>query len=173
MIHLGKQVVRKWLGTLLHIHDSPQRTAAAYAVGIFFGFSPFLGFHTVFALIVAFMLGLNRVAVLLGVYSNLPWIIAPYYTIVTMTAARVMGVPTPPGFGTHVSHLFSRSFFDPAFWKRLGELVHPLLWPYSVGSMTGAIVLGACSYWIALAVVVEGRKHIHLHGHAPTHKDQG
>ena len=54
MIHLTRGLVRRWLDVLLHIQDSPERTAAAFAIGIFFGFSPFLGFHTLLALIVAF-----------------------------------------------------------------------------------------------------------------------
>ena len=45
---------RRWLEQLLHTHDTPERTAAAYAVGVFFGFSPFLGLHTVLGLVVAF-----------------------------------------------------------------------------------------------------------------------
>ena len=75
---------RRWLNQLLHTHDTPQRTAAAYGIGVFFGFSPFLGLHTVLGLIVAFAFNLNRVAVLLGVYSNLPWILPAYYTLATM-----------------------------------------------------------------------------------------
>ena len=31
---------RRWLGQLLHTHDTPTRTAAAYAVGVFFGYYP-------------------------------------------------------------------------------------------------------------------------------------
>ncbi len=69
---------------LLHTHDTPQRTAAAYALGVFFGFSPLLGLHTVLGLVFAFALNLNRVAVLLGIYSNLPWILPAYYTLATM-----------------------------------------------------------------------------------------
>ena len=55
-------------------HDTPERTAAAFALGVFFGFSPFLGLHTVLGLAWRSCSNLNRVAVLLGVYSNLPWI---------------------------------------------------------------------------------------------------
>ncbi len=88
MIHLTKALVRRWLDTLLHVADTPERTAAAFAMGVFFGFSPFLGFHTVLAIVFAFFLDLNRVAVLLGVYSNLPWIIGPYYALVTMVGGR-------------------------------------------------------------------------------------
>lgn len=73
----GSEGWRHRLAQLLHTHDTPQRTAAAYAIGVFFGFSPFLGLHTVLGLCVAFALNLNRVAVLVGVYSNLPWILPP------------------------------------------------------------------------------------------------
>ena len=79
MIRFTREAVRRWLDALLHIADTPRRTAAAYALGVFFGFSPLLGLHTVLALACAFVLSLNRVAVLLGVYSNLPWIIGPWY----------------------------------------------------------------------------------------------
>ena len=33
---------RAWLEQLLHTHDTPQRTAAAYALGVLLGFSPLL-----------------------------------------------------------------------------------------------------------------------------------
>ena len=89
--------VRAWLEQLLHTHDTPQRTAAAYALGVFLGFSPLLGFHTVLGLILAFALNLNRVAVLLGVYSNLPWVLVPYYTVATWLGATLLGAVPPPG----------------------------------------------------------------------------
>src|SRR4029450_9369835 len=88
---------RRWVNQLLHTHDTPTRTAAAYAVGAFFGFSPFLGLHTILGLVVAFAFNLNRVAVLLGVYSNLPWILPAYYTLSTMAGATILNVDVPPG----------------------------------------------------------------------------
>src|ERR687888_1793472 len=90
--------LRRWLEQLLHTHDTPQRTAVAYALGVFFGFSPLLGLHTVLGLVFAFALNLNRVAVLLGIYSNLPWIIAPYYALATTAGAMITGHRVPPGF---------------------------------------------------------------------------
>src|SRR5216117_1060007 len=84
MIRLTRALIQRWLSTLLHIADTPERTAAAFALGVFFGFSPFLGLHTILGIVFAFLFNLNRVAVLLGVYSNLPWIIGPYYAFVTM-----------------------------------------------------------------------------------------
>ena len=86
MRHL-KDLIKK----LLHIEDTPERTALAYAIGIFLGFSPFLGFHTLAGLAIAFLFRLNRVAILLGVWSNTPWWIVPYYMIATWVGMWVMG----------------------------------------------------------------------------------
>src|SRR6202044_3791579 len=98
MIHLTRALVRRWLDTLLHIDDTPERTAAAFALGVFFGFSPFLGIHTLLGIAFAFLLNLNRIATLLGVYTNLPWIIGPYYAFTTIAGAAVTGHRIPAAF---------------------------------------------------------------------------
>jgi uncharacterized protein (DUF2062 family) len=95
---LSSPRIRRWLDQLLHTHDTPQRTAAAFALGVFFGFSPFLGLHTILGLICAFALNLNRVAVLLGIYSNLPWILPAYYTLATTLGAALLRYDVPVGF---------------------------------------------------------------------------
>jgi len=168
MIHLTRALVRRWLDALLHIDDAPERTAAAFALGVFFGFSPFLGFHTILGIVFAFLFNLNRVAVLLGVYSNLPIVIAPYYAFVTMTASRIAGHRPPPGFGSRFAALFDRSIFSGDFWHQLIVTIRPLLWPYTVGSLFGALVLAAMAYPLALAFVTSRRrihKMIHHHQH--------
>jgi len=166
MIHLTRGIIRRWLDTLLHIDDTPQRTAAAFALGVFFGFSPFLGFHTILGIVFAFLLNLNRVAVLLGVYSNLPWIIAPYYASVTLGAAQITGHRLPPGFKSQFGSLFDLSLYHGEFWHRLITILKPLLVPYVVGSMIAAIVLAAVAYPLALAFVTSRRRiHEIIHHH--------
>ena len=86
----GPSRIRSWLEQLLHTHDTPQRTALAYALGVFLGFSPILGLRTVLGLALAFVFRLNRVAVVLGVYSNLPWLVPAYYTLATIAGAAVL-----------------------------------------------------------------------------------
>ena len=161
MIQATRDMMRRWLETLLHIDDTPERTAAAYALGIFFGFSPFLGLHTVLAVALAFLFNLNRVAVLLGVYSNLPWIIAPYYTFATMGGAALTRTRLPPGFQERLIDLFALSFTDGTFWHQLGSLMRPLLWPYTLGSLIGASAIAALAYPVALAFVRTRRRHRH------------
>jgi len=158
MIHLTKALIRRWLDALLHIDDTPKRTAGAFALGVFFGFSPFLGLHTLLGILFAFLLNLNRVAVLLGVYSNLPWVIGPYYAFVTMAGATITGHRAPPGFKTQIRDLLEQSAFHADFWHRLITILKPLLVPYSVGSTIAALILAACAYPLALAFVTSRRR---------------
>ena len=153
---------RARLEHLLHTHDTPQRTAAAFALGVFLGFSPFLGLHTVLGLALAFALNLNRVAVLLGVYSNLPWILPPYYAAMTFAGATILGVDVPPEF---IARLRGGS------WTDLPGLVYslrPLAVSFVFGSMIGATVLALAAHRLSLAAIVAHRRHVarrHEHQH--------
>jgi len=169
MIHLTRSLIRRWLDVLLHIDDTPERTAAAFALGVFFGFSPLLGFHTLLGIALAFFLNLNRVAVLLGVYSNLPWVMGPYYAFATMSGAMITGHRIPPGFRTKVAALFDDSLFHSEFWRQVMIVINPLLLPYAVGSTIGALMLAALAYPLALAFIASRRRihdimqHHHVH----------
>lgn len=147
---------RRWLNQLLHTHDTPTRTAAAYAVGVFFGFSPFLGLHTVLGLVVAFAFNLNRVAVLLGVYSNLPWILPAYYTLATMLGATILNVDVPPGLWKD----FREALTDASWgqFRSLAKTLTPLVWSYALGSTIGGVALALAAYRASLTMIVAHRR---------------
>ena len=151
---------RRWLDQLLHTHDTPERTALAYAVGVLFGFSPFLGLHTVLGLIVAFVFNLNRVAVLLGIYSNLPWMLPAYYTLTTMLGAELLRVDIPPGLLKEL-----RAALDGVSWgefRALAKALTPMLWAFALGSMIGAVILAVVAYRAALTMIVAHRRRLAL-----------
>ena len=158
MIHFTRGLVRRWAHTLLHIDDTPERTAAAFALGVFCGFSPFLGVHTALALGLAFFFDFNRVAVLLGVYSNLPWIIGAYYAITTGLGSVITRTKLPPNLRARLVELFDKSLLHAEFWHDLGTIMRPLLWPYVVGSLIGAALLSATAYAVALGFVTSRRR---------------
>jgi len=173
MIHLTRALVRRWLDQLLHIDDTPERTAAAFALGVLFGFSPLLGLHTILGILFAFLLNLNRVAVLLGVYSNLPWIIGPYYAFATMAVgAPITRHHIPPGFKSQVAALFDLSVYQGEFWHQLVRILKPWIWPYAVGSTIGAILLAAFAYPLALAFVTSRRRIHDIMQHHHQHQQQ-
>lgn len=155
--------VRRWLEQLLHTHDTPQRTAAAYALGVFFGFSPFLGLHTILGVALAFILNLNRVAVVLGIYSNLPWILPPYYTLATIVGAAILGVDVPPRLLEDLTKAVSKVSVDG--FLEVARTLAPLAWAYTLGSTLGAAVLAAVAYRVSLAMILAHRRHAAHHHH--------
>lgn len=149
--------LRHFLEQLLHTHDTPRRTAAAYALGVFFGFSPFLGLHTILGIALAFALNLNRVAVVVGVYSNLPWILPAYYTLATVLGAAILGANVPPGLMEDLSKVVSDVSWDA--FREMGRTLTPLLWSFTLGSTIGALGLAAVAYRLSLAMILTHRRH--------------
>src|SRR5512136_1280559 len=129
-MHLFKDLLKK----LLQIEDTPERTALAFSIGIFLGFSPFLGLHTLTGIAIAFLFKLNRVAVLLGVWSNTPWWLVPYYMIATWMGMWVMGFPME---WATLREMFrsgaEQGFLSPDFWNRLASQ-WGLLLTFMIGS---------------------------------------
>lgn len=158
MWHLTQKAVDRWAESLLHIHDTPKRTAAAFGLGVAIGFSPFLGLHSVIGLLLAFALDLNRVAVLAGLWLNLPWVMAPYYAATTALGAWLTGSPMPP----HLLSRLERAWDLPTWGARMhaiGHLLGPLVVPYTLGSMIVAVPLGFMAYGFALPVIEARHRH--------------
>jgi len=152
----GPSRIRSWLEQLLHTHNTPQRTALAYALGVFLGFSPILGLHTVLGLALAFVFRLNRVAVVLGVYSNLPWLVPAYYTLATIAGAAVLGVDVQPRALEEAMKAVSAASWGE--FAGLARQLAPLMWAYTLGSTVGALLLALVAYRVSLAMIVAHRK---------------
>jgi len=138
---------------LLHIEDTPERTALAYALGVFLGFSPFLGFHTIAGIAIAFLFRMNRVAVLLGAWTNLPWWIIPYYTVATWVGMKVIGFQFDPGeFGEIFRFGLNKGFIQSAFWGRLASQ-SGLLLSFGIGSLILGAILSVIAYPVSLKCI--------------------
>lgn len=141
------------LERLLHLHDTPQRTAAAFALGVFFSFSPFIGLQILASFTLAFLFRLNRLAVFVGLNANLPWILVPWYAGTTIAAAYALGVTMPAGFRAAFGALFERSIVSRDFWAHAWALLEPLLLPYLLGPTVGAALVGIVAYFVTHAVL--------------------
>jgi uncharacterized protein len=138
---------------LCHLPDTPERTAAAFAIGVSLGFSPFLGLQTILGIAVAYLLRLSRVAVLLGTWVNVPWIVPLYYTLVTELGSRLLGVEPPSRLGAEVRAAVTHAGFGLAALGQLATLFRPLLWPFVVGSTLGAVLLGVIAHRVMLVLL--------------------
>jgi uncharacterized protein (DUF2062 family) len=154
-MHRFKDLIKK----LLHIEDTPERMALAYSIGIFLGFSPFLGFHTLTALAIAFLFNLNRVAILLGTWSNTPWWIVPYYMMATWVGMWVTGFCID---GKTLKEIFKlgmdQGFMSSDFWSRIASQ-WGLLLSFGIGSLILAILLSLIAYPLSLRWIRFYRSH--------------
>jgi len=74
----------------------PHQVALSFAVGTAISFSPFLGFHLLIALVVAFLFKLNKVEMILGTFVNNPWSFPFVYGGAYFLGAWMLGLDLPP-----------------------------------------------------------------------------
>jgi uncharacterized protein (DUF2062 family) len=145
-----KERLRRVAQILLHIEDTPHRTALAFGVGILIAFSPFIGIHMGIALLVAFAFRLNRVAILFGTYLNNPWTLAPIYLTGTSFGCLLLGVSSD-GLDTIDWNLEGWAFLQ-GLWTTL----RPYLWPFLIGNTLLGAACGMAGY-LVLRRVLERR----------------
>lgn len=136
--------IRDRLRQILKVKDTPHRIATAFAVGVFMGISPFLGLHTVGVFFLAWLLRLNKLVAVAGVYITNPWTIVPIYTFCIWVGAKMVGmqniIPT-----IDWQNLTMLTLFD--------ELKH-LIIPFFVGTIVVGSVAAVVSYVIIHWAVV-------------------
>lgn len=133
---------------LAALGESPSRTAAAFALGVFLSFSPLLGLQIAIGMAAAVALRLSKIAVFVGLNANLPWIMIPWYVLTTAIAASVLGLPGAADMGDRLARVFEEPFYKAAFWRRFAELLGPYFWSFLIGPTTGAIFLGIGGYFL-------------------------
>jgi len=135
--------LRSRLRTLTGLEEAPARLAAAWAVGIGIGLSPFLGLHTAIALLLAFALRLNKVDVFVGTLIANPWTLSAYFPVAVFLGRRLTGVRIPPvGLPT------PDTFFHLAFWRGNVPWLGSVLLAWGVGASVCALLGGAITYLV-------------------------
>lgn len=143
-----KNQVRRVLG----LSDTPHRTALAFALGVFIAFSPALGFHTLLALFLAWIFGLNRVAVLFGAFVNNPWTFTP----ITITSTW---------FGIELcckAQNIPRINWEVLTFSTLGSQLKSYLFPFVLGSTILGLIFGLIAYFFMYGLVLQYRKMLRL-----------
>lgn len=133
------------LRQLLHLHESPQRTALAFAIGAGIAFCPLYGFHMVLVGLFTWLFGLNFIALLAGAMINNPWTIVPILGVTYWVGAALLGRSDTPSFDWH----------DLGF-HAIYEQVLPYAIPFALGGTVLSLIGLAVSYPLALYFI---RKH--------------
>lgn len=132
---------------VLHLQETPRRTALAFAIGVFIAFSPAYGFHTVAAIFCAWAFRLNFAALLLGNFLNNPWTTVPILGGTMWTGFLILGVPNTPSFS-----------WDNLTTETLYETLFPYILPFTIGACTLSVIGAILSYPLALLLVSRYRK---------------
>jgi uncharacterized protein (DUF2062 family) len=134
---------RNKLREMLTIEEPPHRIAAAFAVGVFIGMSPFLGIHTLLGLVIAWQFKLNKLVTVMGVFVTNPWTIVPIYTFGTWVGTRIIGVESiiPVIDWSHIT-----------FFGFLGKFRHLVL-PFIVGNIVTGLISAVVSYFLIYRAV--------------------
>ena len=144
---------RRIVNSLAALGDSPGRTAAAFALGVFLSFSPFLGFQIAAGMLAAVVFRLSKVAVFVGLNANLPWIMIPWYVLTTAVAGSVLGLPGASDMSDRLAQVLEEPFYRAVFWRRFVELLGPYFWSFLIGPTAGAVVLGVVAYFLTHRVL--------------------
>jgi hypothetical protein len=145
-------MLRSALRNLLNLDDPPERTALAFAIGAFIGFSPLLGLHTILAALVSVVWRLNKVAVITGSFLSNPWTIAPIVGASWAIGRLIVG--SPP---VELPQASLGVLFTTAFWQMIAAQWRQLL-PFAVGSVILAIASAAISYPLMLYILRHYRR---------------
>lgn len=146
-----------WMGRLARVGDTPHRTAAAFGLGVFLSFSPLFGLQIAIGIGAAIVLRLNRIAVVIGLCSNLPWLMVPWYALTTAAGAAILGVPIAADFTTRLKAAFSLTVYSREFWIRIMELLGPLVGAFILGSSLGAVLLGGIAYLVTARLLARAQ----------------
>jgi hypothetical protein len=140
----GGERLKHWLRIFLHTDDTPSRAALAFAIGVFIAWTPVLGLHTLLALGVAFLFGLNRVAMLTGTFVNNPWTIVPIYS----SSAWIGSLLTGTDAGLPRLH-------EQTSWESFSSFIVQVR-PWIVPMTTGTLVLGSLCALLSFPIILYG-----------------
>jgi uncharacterized protein (DUF2062 family) len=138
---------RPLLKQVFHLQESPQRTALAFAIGVFIAFSPTYGLHTVMVLFCSWALGLNLLALMVGAFINNPWTLVPILGATYWVGALLLGRSDSPSFDWH----------DVSF-SAIYEQVMPYAVPFFLGGFVLSFLGAVLAYPLAYYFVAKHRQ---------------
>src|SRR6266496_6150858 len=148
--------IKRTAQQILHLGDSPRRTALAFAIGVFIAFSPTYGLHTISVFLCAWAFRLNVVAMLAGSLVNNPWTVLPILGSTMWVGLMLLPTSAPPPLNW--SH-----FTFQILWNQL----QPFFLPFVVGATLLGILAALLAYPLVLVALQRYHEHQRIHGSLP------
>lgn len=140
--------LRSYLSQILHLHESPHRTALAFAIGVFIAFSPTYGLHTLSVIFCTWAFRLNFLALFAGAGINNPWTLVPILGGTIWTGFKLLGIPQAAPF----------NWDDLSLLSLYGQIL-PYALPFAVGGIFLGLLSALLSYPVTYLVISRYRVH--------------
>jgi len=129
--------------------DSPAEVvAASFAIGVAISFTPLIGFHWIIALLLAFILKLNKVDVLLGTLVVNPLTLPPVAAVAIPIGRLLLRARREA-----VAHLPWRDLFRRSFWTAAGPTMKAIGVQMAVGLLFLSVIFGALTYVVLVNLI--------------------
>lgn len=140
--------IREKIRYIININEAPHRVALSLGVGLFIGMSPFLGFHTIIGIAIAWIFKLNKFITIIGVYVTNPWTIVPIYAFATWVGAKLLNMQ---GIIPDIN------WEDVSLYQIVYEM-KSLLAPFLLGTTLLGLISGIAGYIIVYILMNRYRK---------------
>jgi len=152
---------------IVHADDSPHRIALGVSLGLFTAFTPFLGLHTITAVVLAFIIRANKAVTLLCSWINNPFTVIPIFVSCHLLGKSIIGLfkNVPASNTAEVAEYFNHKFslpalITPGFWEETGNLFAKIGLELFIGCVILGTVVGVAAYFLSYkAIVVCRLKH--------------
>lgn len=138
---------KRWGRKLLLIQDNPEKIAAGFAIGVFFGLFPTLGLGGLLAIGLAWLVRANTAAALVGTVAGIP-LLSP----LVITASGWIGTTLVGGDWYAIAEVLkARKWSEPEFLQGLKEGLTVLM----VGNTVLSLFCAGLGYLLCHALVVD------------------
>jgi len=128
--------------TIFSLHGNPAEISLGFAAGVFVSCTPFLGAHTLFAIAIAFVFRLNKIACIAGTWVNNPFTVAPIIVASYKVGSLLNG---EAGDSRAISHLE---------WRYLKAYASPVI----LGSVIIGLFAAMLAYLVCYSLIVRFRQ---------------
>ncbi len=137
-------ILRKFYRRFIKIQDEPRKIAFGFALGLFIGLSPAIGFHTIIAVFFAALFSWNKISAAIGVWISNPVTAPILYSVTYLLGLNLLGHEKHPG---SPSGLVIHSF--TALFQRAPET----LWAMILGGIIIGLPIAVIGYLFAFSAV--------------------
>jgi uncharacterized protein (DUF2062 family) len=159
--------IKRTAQQILHLGDSPRRTALAFAIGVFIAFSPTYGLHTISVFLFAWAFRLNVVAMLAGSLVNNPWTLLPILGSTMWVGLKLLPSSAPPPLNW--SQFTFQMLSNPSHFtfQMLWYQLQPFFLPFVVGATVLGILASLMAYPLVRVGLQRYHEHQRIHGPLP------